>query len=303
MYMLLIIIRIYMYRHHIHTGKMPMFNLRLMIALQQEAILLDLLRVISHHRARLATPIRTVQKIYSEAKMEDVPFADTIFRRSGAASNRPFLLIEPSYKINGDGKVKASALTNEEKDSMEEAGSTSDSKANAKFGATSIIDPKVDKVKTSSANDSSSSSKLPVSGAQSRNPVPDDSVEVNSEKQYSESKGEPLKATSSGMVVTAETSPGSNPQSANEESEISSAASQAKQDVDRSVALPSVVMPSLEENIVLGVALEGSKLTLPIEEETTPSGAPHTESGSNLIGKDKKDGQTPLAHGGVENNN
>ncbi|KAJ6989795.1 mechanosensitive ion channel protein 2 [Populus alba x Populus x berolinensis] len=33
----------------------------------KEAVLLDLLRVISHHRARLATPIRTIQKIYSDA--------------------------------------------------------------------------------------------------------------------------------------------------------------------------------------------------------------------------------------------
>ena len=43
--------------------------------MKQESILLDLLRVISHHRARLATPIRTVQKIYGEADLENVPFA------------------------------------------------------------------------------------------------------------------------------------------------------------------------------------------------------------------------------------
>ncbi|XVF64892.1 hypothetical protein PTKIN_Ptkin09bG0203400 [Pterospermum kingtungense] len=402
----------------------------------KEAILLDLLRVINHHQARLATPIRTVQKIYSEAEIEDVTFANTIFRRSGAATNRPLLLIEPSYKINGDGKVKASTLTNEEKDSAEEASSKSDSKANTKSGATSIIGSKVDKTsstndsssstkvslpeaqsnnpmpdgsveeekdsaeeassksdlkantksgatsvidskvdetsstndsssstkvslpeaqsknpmpdgsveeekdsaeeassksdskantksgatsiidskvdKTSSTNDSSSSTKVSLPEAQSKNPMPDGSVEVNSEKQFNESKGETLKATSSESVVITETSPGANPQSANEESETSSPASKAKQDVDKSVALPSVAMPSLEENIVLGVALEGSKLTLPIEEETTSAstmstqskelGSHQTESGSHLIGKDKKDDQTPLAHGGIENN-
>ena len=247
-----------------------MFYLRLMIALQQEAILLDLLRVISHHRARLATPIRTVQKTYSEVEIEDVPFADTIFRRSGAATNRP-LLIEPSYRINSDDKVKASTRANEEKDFIEEATSTSDSKANTKSESTSTIDSKGDKVTASSTTISSSSSKVSLSEAQSGNLVPDGSVEVNSEEQFSEGRGETWKTTSSGRVVITEQSPGANPQSANEESEISLGVSQAKQDVDKSVALQSVARPSLEENIVLSVALEGSKLTLPIEEEIAPS--------------------------------
>ena len=48
---------------------------KLISEMKQESILLDLLRVISHHRARLATPIRTVQKIYGEADLENVPFA------------------------------------------------------------------------------------------------------------------------------------------------------------------------------------------------------------------------------------
>ncbi|XWS23986.1 hypothetical protein CRYUN_Cryun28dG0062400 [Craigia yunnanensis] len=274
----------------------------------KEAILLDLLRVISHHRARLATPIRTVQKTYSEVEIEDVPFADAIFRRSGAAINRP-LLIEPSYRINGDDKVEASTCANEEKDFIEEATSTSDSKANTKSRSTSIIDSKGDKVKASSAT--ISSSKVSLSEAQSGNPVPDGSVEVNSEKQFSESRGETWKMTSSGRVVITEKSPGANPESANAESEIPLGVSQAKQDVDKSVALPSVARPSLEENIVLGVALEGSKLTLPIEEEITPStlsteskelSAHQSGSGSYLVGKDKKDGQMPVVHGGAPNN-
>ncbi|XWS14911.1 hypothetical protein CRYUN_Cryun35bG0049500 [Craigia yunnanensis] len=276
----------------------------------KEAILLDLLRVISHHRARLATPIRTVQKIYSEAEIEDVPFADTIFRRPGAAINHP-LLIEPSYRINGDDKVKASTLANEEKDSMEEAISTSDSKTNTLSGSTSTIDSEGDKVTASSATKSSSSSKVSSSEAQSGNLVPDGLVQVNSENQFSESRGETWKTTSSGRVVITEKSPGANPQSASEESEIHLGVSQAKQDVEKPVALPSVARPSLEENIVLGVALEGSKLTLPIEEEIAPStlsteskelSAHQSGSGSHLVGKDKKDGQMSVVHGGAANN-
>lgn len=98
--------------------------------MKQESILLDLLRVVSHHRARLATPIRTVQKIYSEADLENVPYADTIFASSRAAANR-FLLIEPSYKIKSEDKVKSPArpTQSEENDAKVEIAPTSDPKA------------------------------------------------------------------------------------------------------------------------------------------------------------------------------
>ncbi|MBA0777193.1 hypothetical protein Gotri_005246 [Gossypium trilobum] len=257
----------------------------------KEAIMLDLLRVISHHRARLATPIRTVQKIYSEPEIEDIPFADTIFRRSGAATNRPLLLIEPDYKINSDDKAKAPTRANEE---ILTPTSTSDSKGNTNSG--SALDSKEDKVMASSTNNSGLSSN------ESGNSVPVGSVEVNSEKQLSESKGETRKTTSSGRV------PVPNPQSANEESEIPLGDSQAKQDVDnKPVPVPSVARPaSLEENIVLGVALEGSKLTLPIEEEMSAEieemGSHQSGSRSHSVGQDKKDNEKSVVHGGAPNN-
>ncbi|KAK5824109.1 mechanosensitive ion channel protein 3, chloroplastic-like [Gossypium arboreum] len=257
----------------------------------KEVIMLDLLRVISHHRARLATPIRTVQKIYSEPEIEDIPFADTIFRRSGAATNRPLLLIEPAYKINSDDKAKAPTRANEE---ILTPTSTSDSKGNTNSG--SALDSKEDKVMASSTNNSGLSSN------ESGNSVPVGSVEVNSEKQLSESKGETRKTTSSGRV------PVPNPQSANEESEIPLGVSQAKQDVDnKPVRVPSVARPaSLEENIVLGVALEGSKLTLPIEEEMSAEieemGSHQSGSRSHSVGQDKKDNGKSVVHGGAPNN-
>ncbi|PIA56168.1 hypothetical protein AQUCO_00700488v1 [Aquilegia coerulea] len=98
----------------------------------KEAILLDLLRVISHHEARLATPIRTVQKMESEEDMENIPFSETIFTQARAATNRPFLLIEPPYKINSDDKIKAQtryAYTNEEQESNVTSTLTDDSTA------------------------------------------------------------------------------------------------------------------------------------------------------------------------------
>lgn len=63
---------------------------------------------------------------------------------------------------------------------------------------------------------------------------------------------------------------------------------------DESQATSSVTRTALDENIVLGVALEGSKRTLPIEEES-PS-PPSSGESKELVGspsgaEDKKDDQ------------
>ncbi|KAK8625795.1 hypothetical protein V6N13_056953 [Hibiscus sabdariffa] len=178
---------------------------------------------------------------------------------------------------------------------MEEATSTSDLKGNTNSGST--LDSKEDKVTAPSTNNSSSSSK-----AENGKLVPGGSVDVNSEKQFSESKSETRMPASSGRMVI------NDPQSANEESEIPVGISQAKQDGEKSIPQPSVARPpSLEENIVLGVALEGSKLTLPIEEEMSAElegglGSHQSGSRSHSVGQEKKDDEVPVGHGGAPNN-
>ncbi|XP_027353856.1 mechanosensitive ion channel protein 3, chloroplastic-like isoform X2 [Abrus precatorius] len=79
----------------------------------KEAILLDLLRVISHHRARLATPIRTVQKMCSDTDLDIDTFDDTIPTHSRSKKNRSFPLIEPHYKVKPSTH---STITSEGKD-------------------------------------------------------------------------------------------------------------------------------------------------------------------------------------------
>lgn len=267
----------------------------------KEAILLDLLRVISHHRARLATPIRTVQKIYSEADLENIPFADTIFTHSRAAANRPFLLIEPSYKINSDDKIKAStrAARNEEKDAKVKPTSKSDSEADSQAQSVSIPDYKEDKATLPSTS-------TPGLKPQSGSLLPDNSVQKNYEEQQKGGNEDPLKRT--GSQNSEDTDRGAmsdksltNAESGSEKADIPSAIPQAKQDVERSVASQSVARTPLEENIVLGVALEGSKRTLPIEEEMTSSSVPadskELAASRNGSGKEKKDGQTPTVPG------
>ncbi|KAF8406092.1 hypothetical protein HHK36_008172 [Tetracentron sinense] len=344
----------------------------------KEAILLDLLRVISHHRARLATPIRTVQKIYNDADLDNVPFADTIFTRAGGATNRPFLLIEPPYRINGDDKMKSqtrSTRTNEDQDakvgtmpmsdsnvdakvgtmptsdSKVGATSTSDSKLNTKVGATSTSDSKVDaKVGATSTSDSKADANTEAK-SMSNLPSPDSKTLVsasdgldknNSDKKQPKKAGlgdvrhKSSKVDSPPMMTPASTPPQKsqlesldtmvrnskdrNPGAAFENPSVSSsgsrgeksgfspATSQAKQEIERLPVAPPptpISRPALEENIVLGVALEGSKRTLPIEEEMDPPIPAEAKElagrlnghGSPSTGKDQKETQIPTVPG------
>ncbi|XP_050251184.1 mechanosensitive ion channel protein 3, chloroplastic-like isoform X1 [Quercus robur] len=283
----------------------------------KEVILLDLLRVISHHRARLATPIRTVQKIYSDADLENIPFADTIFSRSRAATNRPLLLIEPpSYRISSDDKSKTSArpTQNGEHDGKVEAVSTPDSEADTKAGSVSSLDPKTDhKSEAISASDGSSNFKasaMQIPATQTGNPVSKISVQNNSEmlQLKNENRGDAGKETTelnSKDVIPfesmAEKSLATSEEAGSEKMDTSTATSQVKLDGGRATTSPSTARPPLEENIVLGVALEGSKRTLPIEEKVASSPllaeskeltACRNGSESPLVSKDKKDRQS-----------
>ncbi|GAU23675.1 hypothetical protein TSUD_304500, partial [Trifolium subterraneum] len=79
----------------------------------KEDILLDLLKVISHHGARLATPIRTIQKMYGDPNSEIDPFDDAILTRSNAKGNRSIPFIDLPYKVKPSTQ---SIIVNGEKD-------------------------------------------------------------------------------------------------------------------------------------------------------------------------------------------
>lgn len=306
------------------------------IMLKQEAVILDLLRIISHHRARLATPIRTVQKFYREPDLENIPFSDTIFSRSTApaATNSSLLLIEPSYKISADDKVKSS--TRPVKDIKTEGGLTPDSEADSESGTVAALDPKENKMKSSSST-ANTSTKATVNGNEQQQNVkivdaikkadavnPEDksraAAAVVVEKSPVTNSDTNLEKTDNPSVISQtkqdmdwsfasqdknqvaaadEKYPVTNSDSSPEKTDSPSAVSQTKQEVDRSVTSQSTGRSSLEENIVLGVALEGSRRTLPIEEETTPTITAESKglatsrngnSGSPAVGKETKDG-------------
>ncbi|GER27300.1 MSCS-like 2 [Striga asiatica] len=164
----------------------------------KEAVLLDLLRVIAHHHARLATPIRTVRNVYTDADLDSVPFSDSFTR--GATSIQPLLLID---KINGEDKTKIQTQNQTE----------------------AIIDHNK-KDALASSNDKS--------------------VHAMNSNSHSNPKTDNIIAPKSQSVAAAK--------------------------------------PSLEENIVLGVALDGSKRTLPIDEEDQMmTSAPNTEEDSKEL--------------------
>lgn len=270
---------------------------------------MDLLRVISHHRARLATPIRTVQKIYGEADLENVPFADTIFTRPRAAANRPLMLIESSHKISSDDKVKAStrsAARNEEKDTKVEATAKTDFESDSKAGLLPLVDSKGDKVTllaTSTASTKSQSGILVADNIDNED-QPNENIGDARRKKMGVLNSEDINR----VGAISEKSPATDPESASEKTD-SSSIPPAKQDIERSVASQSIPRTPLEENIVLGVALDGSKRILPIEEEMTASPIPaeskelaasRNGNGNGFPpsgGKDKKDGQMPAVPG------
>ncbi|KAI0516527.1 hypothetical protein KFK09_009204 [Dendrobium nobile] len=211
----------------------------------KEAIFLDLLRVISHHRARLATPIRTVQKIYGDAGVENIPFADTIFTRADVA-NRPLLLIEPSSRINGDEKMKPRS-----------SGRTTDEQQQGT--KTSTSEPKVTSASESHL-EKHQQKKVSSGEAQPKSTKADSSKSPTTTVSSQQSATVPPQAKTSGEKSVAAS------ESLNEKSD-GSPATVPKSDGDRSPSDSSVsARPSFEDNIVLGVALEGSKRTLPIEE-------------------------------------
>ncbi|KAK7252436.1 hypothetical protein RIF29_36369 [Crotalaria pallida] len=232
----------------------------------KEAILLDLLRVIGHHRARLATPVRTLQKTYREADLDNIPYADSTISGPGTVSNRPLLMIEPAYKVSADDKMKSRSdnkttvrikLDSKVNDSEADAkvvASNSDANGNTK---TAVIHPEVGENKPLKT-DANTILKANVD-------VPEEMSSSQKDSNVKQSKGQTIKNVKPNIdtdnIVTS---------NADKAVEVPTNMGTKQQGERKPATQPHTSnIPVLEENIVLGVALEGSKRTLPIDEEGT----------------------------------
>ncbi|CAN6284252.1 unnamed protein product [Urochloa humidicola] len=191
----------------------------------QEAVMLDLLRIVGHHKARLATQIRTVQKSYGNADFDNIPFGEDMYSR---VQGRP-LLIDTSARVSDD-KAKSRSVSSREEQKVKTNGS-------------------VDINSASPENASLSNSEK----QEQKKLVPDDARVKNSKSD----NVTPVTPSSDPVVSTSKTGKGKTHEPEAMEG----------QDGSTSVANPKKESrPAFEDNIVLGVALAGSKRTLPIEE-------------------------------------
>ncbi|KAL0381676.1 UNVERIFIED_CONTAM: Mechanosensitive ion channel protein 2, chloroplastic [Sesamum angustifolium] len=244
----------------------------------KEAILLDLLRVITHHRARLATPIRTVQKVFTDADLDGIPFSDSVFTR-GAPVDHPLLLIEPSYRISGEDKTKTQARA-------ARANGDEENKAPAKPMPYSKVDAEGEP--TLSTDTKSQESELTDNNTKET---------LTPDAKPGEEFEQKLQTGTKDIISTSDPKL-NNSTAKSRPQEGGSSSPQLKQDVRQPVPQASATKPSLEENIVLGVALEGSKRTLPIEEdmpapsnpeETKELAALRSSNGPAVAEKEKSD--------------
>lgn len=233
--------------------------------LKQEAILLDLLRVINHHQARLATPICSVQRMYTNAHMENVPSGETSDTHAGSPAEHPLLLIGSTAMVNADDETILPACANDEQEPK-----TDGSKK------TSDIPP------PSSQDDSSTIHTI-------KTDISEDSVlSANaSERQHENLESRELNPKAGTLLGS-------------DESVVTVSGIDTKRP---QIDSPPTKRASLEENLVLGVVLDGSKRKLPIDEDMPPNTSipkqPKTASrntgGIASSAKDNKDGKIPLA--------
>ncbi|KAG2551071.1 hypothetical protein PVAP13_9KG370900 [Panicum virgatum] len=190
-----------------------------------ETVMLDLLRIVGHHKARLATQIRTVQKSYGNAYFDNIPFGEGMYSRVGG---RP-LLIDTSARVSDD-KAKPQPVSSREEQKVKTNGSAEVKSAS----------PENASLNNSEKHDQKKS-------------VPEDAVVKNSKSDNV------MPVTSSSDPVTSISKTGKGKTHEPEATE--------RQDGSVAMANPKKESrPAFEDNIVLGIALEGSKRTLPMEE-------------------------------------
>ncbi|XP_066377805.1 mechanosensitive ion channel protein 2, chloroplastic-like isoform X3 [Miscanthus floridulus] len=221
----------------------------------QEAVMLDLLRIVGHHKTRLATQIRTVQKSYGNADFDNIPFGEDMYSR---IRGRP-LLIDTSARISDD-KPKPRPVSSREEQKVKTNGSVetkSASPENASLSNSEKQEQKKVVPEDARVKNIKSDNVTPVT------PSLDPATSTSTAGKGKTREPEPTERQGDGSVLVA------NPKKESR--------------------------PVFEDNIVLGVALEGSKRTLPIEEGNPYQSLSETELDTEEAASSPKDkiGQSP----------
>ncbi|MCO5564800.1 hypothetical protein L7F22_018468 [Adiantum nelumboides] len=301
----------------------------------KEVILLDLLKVISHHHARLATPIRSVQRVQEDIEPRTSPFRD--MNRSAEAQGKPYLLVEATAVSNGardteqPGALKNGATNSKEVaagvdaahlGSSNETPDSPDSKVSSKhkpqlegldsMGLNSkditLLGAAFEKppahIPESSDVSSQSGDKVPLK------PIADTS-QGKHEKTFNKAPDQvsaadidslPLREDKGTLQEEAKELNLQVPRKEDIDVRLDTRRSQSvvqgapsKLDVDRGLGTANspAAKAQLEKNLVLGVALDGPKRTLPLD-EVAPV-AEHKElvgsrNGNSSTVKERRDG-------------
>lgn len=327
----------------------------------KEVILLDLLKVISHHHARLATPIRSVQRVQDDIEPRSSPFRD--MNRSAEAQGRPYLLVEATAVSNGQRDTEQSGTSKNGASNTKEVAAGVDAVMGPSNEAPEFADPKVpgkhkpqleglDSMGLNSkditllgaafekppahipesSDDSGqlgdkAGSKPTVESSQGKydkafNKAPDQAGGIKSDKGHTrsgETSSQPTSKKSEKVASKAAADPDSvslredKGMLQDEASELDLQAPwkedkdvrletrrpqpvPLKMDADRGGNTPASKAP-LKENLVLGVALDGPKRTLPLDEvarTTEQKELVGSRNGNSGTGKERRDGsQSP----------
>lgn len=207
---------------------------------------------------------------------------DSVFGSAGTVANRS-IIIEPPYKITADDTAKGrSVRTSGEGDNKTTGQTKRDIKTDPKVGPMVVPDGKVsenhsdskaDAKAVTSNSDANGTPKISVTTIPNPEVCENEPIKVESNTTLKENLEVLDKSTSNSKVsepvldnITQKNFNVKQSKNADKGSARPMSVPSKQQDERKPGTQPQTSMHVLEENIVLGVALEGSKRTLPIEE-------------------------------------
>ncbi|EFJ36514.1 hypothetical protein SELMODRAFT_61619, partial [Selaginella moellendorffii] len=207
-----------------------------------EIILLNLLKVISHHNARLATPIRSIQRVYDEAETRQSPYRNVLL---GAAFEKPPAKIS---EVSADSGGEPATIKAEDQKSSETGENTKQH-----LGKQAIKD-------SSKPPKASTSPKEPPASPKREIKLEASNESTGKAKELQETKSRPSE-TAKDLKKSPPTTKSTEELLAKKSPPTTKSTGQGSNNEEQQLK-KSPPANFGEDNLVLGVALAGSKRTL-----------------------------------------